>query len=91
MAKKLTEGWELYMIRTRSGKLYTGIAKSAAVRFEEHCTDPKKGAKFFRGEVPDAIVYLEKHPDRSSASKREYAIKQMSKAEKLKLISEGQG
>lgn len=82
MSKDKSEGWELYIIRTVSGKLYTGIARSAVARFEEHLYDSKRGAKYFRSETPKEIVYLEKHPDRSSASKREYAIKQLSRKEK---------
>ncbi|NNJ45616.1 MAG: GIY-YIG nuclease family protein, partial [Sulfurovum sp.] len=37
---------------------------------------------------PVSLVYSEEHPDRSSASKREYQIKKkMSRAEKLQLIA----
>lgn len=74
------------MVQTVSGKLYTGIAKSAEKRFLEHQNDTKKGAKFFRSDPPKAIVYIEKAKDRSEASKREYKIKQMTRKQKLKLV-----
>jgi len=55
-------------------------------RIDEH-NSSSKGAKYTRARRPVKLVYHEAHPDRSSASKREYEIKKkMSRAEKLKLI-----
>jgi putative endonuclease len=78
--------WKVYMIRTQSGKLYTGITKDLERRFNEHRT--KGGAQFFHLSEPDCVVYAETHPDRSSATKREIEIKKMSRAEKLALIQQ---
>lgn len=79
------EPWEVYIIETTSGKLYTGITNHLDQRFNDHQSG-KKGAKFFRISKPKSIVFREKHPNRSEASKRESAIKKMSRAEKLELI-----
>lgn len=76
--------WKVYIIRTKSGKLYTGITKDLERRFNEH--KEKTGAQFFRISGPESIVYTESHPDRSRATKREIEIKKMSRAEKLALI-----
>lgn len=77
--------WEVYIVQTRSNKLYTGITNNLERRFEEHRTR-KKGARFFHFSHPEKIVFRESQPDRSHASKREVAIKKMSRKEKLALI-----
>ena len=66
--------WEVYIIQDTSGKLYTGITKDLERRFSEHKSG-KKGAKFFSFASPEKIVFHEKHIGRSSASKKEAAIK----------------
>ena len=48
--------------------------------------ESKKGAKYTRNKRPVNLEYSEIHPDRSTASKREYCIKKLSRLEKLKLI-----
>ncbi|WP_051536946.1 GIY-YIG nuclease family protein [Shewanella marina] len=80
-------GWFLYMIETRQGHLYTGITTDVARRFEEHQSDPKKGAKYLRGKGPLTLVYQMACADRSGASKLEIAIKKLSRQQKLALIN----
>ena len=48
--------------------------------------NPKLGARFFRSDPANAMVYQELQPDRASASKREAAIKKLSRKAKLDLI-----
>ena len=81
-------GWFVYMIEASDGSLYTGITTDVERRFKEHCS-PEKGARFFRGRQPVKVVYTETHPDRSSALRRESAIKNLSRNEKKMLISGG--
>ena len=81
--------WQVYIIEATDGRLYTGIATDADRRFAEHGT--KRGARFFRGRQPRALVYLERGHDRSTALKREYAIKRLSRDEKLNLIGTQSG
>lgn len=77
----------VYIVSCADGTLYTGIAKEVERRVDEH-NSPDKGAKYTRTRQPVRLVYSEKHPDRSSASKREYAIKKkMSRAQKNTLIA----
>ncbi len=74
------------MVQCVDDTLYTGIATELERRIEEH-NSSDKGAKYTRIRRPVTLVYSEKYPDRSSASKREYEIKKkMSRKEKLKLI-----
>jgi putative endonuclease len=78
--------WTVYMIETDDGKLYTGITKNLEKRFNEHL-QKKQGAKFFRISKPESIVHKEQFNTRSEASKREAAIKKMTRAKKLEMIS----
>ncbi len=77
--------WEVYMVLSSSGKLYTGISNDVERRFEEHASG-RRGARFFRTTEPVAVVYREICADRSAASQREYQIKQMSRQQKLAMI-----
>ena len=76
----------VYMLKCADDTLYTGISTELERRIEEH-NSSDKGAKYTRIRRPVILVYSEEHPDRSSASKREYEIKKkMNRKEKLKLI-----
>lgn len=76
--------WFLYMIKTQKGKLYTGITTDYERRFLEHCEG--RGAKYFRTDRPQEIVYIEFFDDRSQASIREAEIKSLNRPQKDKLI-----
>lgn len=76
--------WIVYIILGSDNTLYTGITNNLPRRFSQHCN--AKGAKYFRGRQPMKVIYAENGHSRSSASKREFAIKQLNRAEKLTLI-----
>lgn len=76
--------WLVYMILCNDHSLYTGITNDLVRRFSQHGT--AKGAKYFRGRQPIRIVYVEAGHNRSTASKREIAIKKLKASEKLSLI-----
>ena len=80
--------WEVYIIQTESGKLYTGITTNLHRRFAAHLKY-EKGARFFRFSRPAAILFREKQLNRSAATKREMKIKKMNRQEKFKLIEKG--
>lgn len=90
MESEDTAFWYIYMVRTGSGKLYTGIAKNVEKRFAEHQAMhaglSAKGAKYFRAEKPVEIVYVEQATDRSAATKREIEIKKFTRKKKLSLV-----
>ena len=46
-----------------------------------------RGAKFFRTRKPVQLAYIESGHDRSSATRREAAIKRLSRAAKLQLLT----
>lgn len=80
--------WFVYIIRASDDSLYTGITLDVPRRFQDHCSG--RGARYFRGRRPIAIVYIEDGFDRSGASRREAEIKRMSRAQKLALTTAGE-
>lgn len=76
--------WLVYIIHCSDNSLYTGITTDIAKRFAQHKN--KKGAKFFYGREPEKIVFVEEGHNRSSASKREFELKQYTRLKKLSLI-----
>jgi putative endonuclease len=78
--------WNVYIVRCVDCSLYTGIAKDAARRVEEHNSNDLLAANYTRTRRPVALVYQEMAATRSAALKREYEIKQMSRQEKEALF-----
>jgi len=78
--------WVVYILRCADETFYTGITNDLDARVAAH-TDGT-GAKYTKGRGPFEIVYVEECEDRSTASSREYAIKKMSRAEKLLLMAQ---
>jgi putative endonuclease len=79
--------WSVYIIRCDDGSLYTGVSTDVERRFREHLETPR-GAKFFSGRKPLEVVFRETGHTRSSAARREAAIKKLSRDTKLRLIRE---
>jgi len=77
--------WRVYIILCTDNSLYTGISNDVERRLVQHLN--KRGAKYFRSHTPKQLVYLEKDHSRSSASRREAAIKKLSRPKKLCLIA----
>ncbi|WP_341328226.1 GIY-YIG nuclease family protein [Methylotuvimicrobium sp. KM2] len=77
--------WFVYMILCSDESLYTGITNDIERRLREH-SEGRLGAKYFRGREPSRLVYLEGGHDRSSATKREIAIKRLKRVHKLLLL-----
>ncbi len=76
----------VYMLRCKDGSLYTGWTDDLQHRLKMH--QKGKGAKYTRGRGPLELVYREELPDKASALKREYAIKQLKRSEKLLLCQQ---
>lgn len=82
--------WFVYLLECSDGSLYTGISTDVERRFREHRAG-RRGARFFRGREPLAVAWIEGSHTRSSASRREAAIKRLGRAAKLALIRERAG
>ncbi len=77
--------WSLYVVRTRDGSLYTGIALDVDRRFAEHA-DGSRGAKALRGRGPLELVYRTEVGERALAQGLERRIKQLAKPDKESLV-----
>jgi putative endonuclease len=77
--------WKVYMLRCVDKTLYTGVTTDLKRRINEHNTSTI-GAKYTRNRRPVELVYFENCDDKVDAMKREYAIKQLSRKDKLKLV-----
>ena len=77
-------GYWVYMLRCCDGSLYTGFAVDPERRLTAH--QRGQGAKYTRSRLPVELVYQEELPDKSTALRREAAIKKFSREEKLQLI-----
>jgi len=79
--------WFVYVLKCDDDSLYTGITTDVVRRVKEHNSGVSgKGAKCTAARRPVHLVYSEEYDDRSTASKREWAIKQMSRSQKLLLV-----
>ena len=76
----------VYILECNDGTFYTGIAMDVQKRLREHNT-LSKGAKYTKARRPVTLLYTEELEDRSSACKREYAIKQLKRDQKKVLIN----
>jgi putative endonuclease len=77
--------WYLYLIECTNGALYAGITTDVDARYAKHASG--KGAKYTRANPPLRLVGSMTFEDRSSASKAEYKIKQLPRAEKVAFLS----
>ena len=74
----------VYILRCKDGSLYTGYARDPVKRVEVHNTG--RGAKYTAGRRPVHLVLVERYRSLGRALRREYEIKQLSRAEKQALI-----
>ena len=73
-----------YIVRCSDGTLYAGWTNDLEKRLKAH--NNGTGAKYTRTRRPVELVYYEEFETKEEAMRREYAIKQLSRQEKLKLI-----
>lgn len=78
----------VYLLRCADGTLYCGYTDDVPKRVKAH--NDGKGAKYTKARRPVEEVYTEEVSSRSDALKREYAIKQMSREQKQRMIQENE-
>jgi len=84
-ATGVSRAWHVYILECEDGSLYTGIAIDVAARFAQHLAGT--GAKYTRAHRPLRVLASFPHPDRSSATKAELAIKKLAPAQKRLLCA----
>ena len=75
-----------YLLKCADGSYYTGWSTDPQRRLRQH--NRGAGARYTRSRRPVRLVYVEELPDKSSALKRERAIKALPRLKKLKLAGE---
>lgn len=78
--------WSVYILKCNDDSYYTGITNDLKKRIADH--ESGNGAKYTRGRGPLTLMYTEYFENRSAASKREFAIKKLSRIEKEHLITQ---
>ena len=74
----------VYILRCNDDSLYTGWTNNLEKRIKAHSEG--KGAKYTKARLPVELVYFEEYENKIEAMRREYAIKQLKRREKLMLI-----
>lgn len=74
----------VYIVRCADDSLYTGYAKDIKARVEVH--NRGKGAKYTASRRPVELVYSQWFKSVGAALRREYALKQLTRAQKQELI-----
>jgi len=74
-----------YILKCSDDTLYCGWTNDLEKRIKTH--NEGKGAKYTRSRLPVTLVYFEEFATSVKAQKREYEIKQLSRAQKLALIA----
>ena len=77
--------WFVYILSCRDGSLYTGITTDCVRRLAQH--NAGNGAKYTRAKLPVQLVYQERAENRSQATKREMAIKKLTRQQKQRLVA----
>lgn len=75
-----------YIVECADHTLYTGWTNDLKKRIKKH--NSGEGAKYTRSRRPVRLVYYEVHESREEAMQREYAIKRLTRMQKLALIRE---
>ena len=78
----------IYIIKCEGDLLYTGITTDVSRRMDEHFGRTEKCARFTRSHRAVSLEALWSCEGRNLASKLEFRIKQLKKAQKLALISD---
>ena len=80
-----THLWFVYILECADGTLYTGMTNDIERRLDQH--NAGTAARYTRARTPVKLVYQEESENRSTALKREYAIKQLTRKQKDQLIT----
>ncbi len=76
----------VYIVRCTDGSLYTGYARDPKARTRAH--NSGRGARYTSGRRPVRLVYSEAFETLSEALRREYELKQWTRAEKQDLVKQ---
>jgi len=76
----------VYLVRCADSTLYCGWTTDLEKRVRAH--NSGQGAKYTRSRRPVKLVYAEEFAEKQEALSREWHLKRLSRAEKIRLIEE---
>lgn len=77
----------VYILKTSSNTFYIGQTNNLGERLRQHRTKTSKSAKYLKYFPSFFLVYQEKFSTRKEAMRREWQLKQWSRAKKEALIT----
>lgn len=77
--------WTIYLLRCADGSLYAGITHDLDARLAAH--NNGRGAKYTRARLPVTVAWTRTRQTATDARRLEYALKQRSRDEKLRLVA----
>ena len=75
------EGWKVYILECKDGSFYTGVTNDIENRMKAHAN--RTGSKYVARKGFKRLIASKECISKSEACKEEYAIKQLSREEKL--------
>ncbi len=78
--------WHVYLLRTRRGTLYTGIALDVPRRIAEHAAGTGRGAKYLRAMSPLRLEYSVPVGSHRTALQTEARMKKLPRARKEEIV-----
>lgn len=76
----------IYIVKCKDNTYYTGYTVDIEKRIQTH--NKGKGAKYTQTRRPVELLYSESFDSKREALQREYAIKQLTREQKTKLINQ---
>ena len=86
VAQAAGKRWCLYLIECRNGAWYAGITNRLDARYAAHVAG--RGARYTRANPPMKLLGFRSYPDRASAARAEWQIKQLPREKKLGFLQE---
>lgn len=80
----MTGHYFVYILQCHDDTFYTGWTVDVAQRLQQHQLG--KASKYTRARLPVRLVYQEVLSSKREAMQREYAIKQLSRRQKMALV-----
>jgi predicted GIY-YIG superfamily endonuclease len=70
-------GWSLYVLKCKDGTYYTGITNDLSRRVKQH--NEGTASRYTRSRGPVKVIFQEPCRGKSSALKKEYAVKSLTR------------
>ena len=83
--------WRVYLLQCADESLYAGITTDINRRLQQHNGELPGGARYTRGRQPVRVVWSEVCGSKSSALRREAAVRRLNRRQKQGLIAASEG